>query len=99
MKTIVYVVVLFALTLPAAAAVDLGDGACRELSTGEQGLWNGTTADDDGCVTLTEYEAVYGDPTEKVVSSNPTLEPDAPTVVEYFESPQVRLEHLGLIIE
>ena len=80
------------------AAIDLGDGACQQ-SDGQTGLWNGTTADDDGCVTLVEYEEMYGDPTEIVVSSNPELEPDAPTVEQVFIDPFVRAERASLIIE
>ena len=82
----------------ALAATDLGDGACQQTD-GQTGLWNGTTADDDGCVTLAEYEAMYGDPEAIVVSVDPVLEPEAPTVREYFESPLVRAERLGLTIE
>lgn len=89
--------VLLALVL-LFGAVDLGDGACQQ-SDGQTGLWNGTTADDDGCVTLAEYEAMYGDPEVIVVSVNPTLEPDAPTVAVVFTDPFVRAELAGLSIE
>ena len=90
--------VLLALVILFVPAVDLGDGACQQ-SDGQTGLWNGTTADDDGCVTLAEYEAMYGDPEVIVVSVNPSLEPDAPTVEQVFVDPFVRAELVGLSIE
>lgn len=83
--------------------VDLGDGACQQTD-GQTGLWNGTTADDEGCITQAEYAALYPtddgtDPLERQVSVNPDLEPEAPTVREFFEDPMVRLAELGLTIE
>ena len=38
--------------------VDLGGGVC-EQTDGEIGMWNGTTGDDDGCVTPAEYAVMY----------------------------------------
>ena len=91
MSLLVALVIMF-------GAVDLGDGACQQTD-GQTGLWNGTTADDDGCVTLAEYEEMYGAPEVIVVSVNPTLGPDAPTVVVVFTDPFVRAELAGLSIE
>lgn len=42
----------------AYAAEDNGDGTCVQ-SDGQTGVWNGTTADDDGCITPAEYEVMY----------------------------------------
>lgn len=97
-RTIAIAITILATALPASAATDLGDGACQQTN-GETGLWNGTTADDDGCVTLAEYETMYGDPVEIVVSVKPELEPDAPTVAVVFTDPFVRAELAGLSIE
>ena len=53
-------VVMLALmfTPRANAATDLGSGVCQQTD-GQLGMWNGTTADDDGCVTDAEYEQLY----------------------------------------
>ena len=98
MKKLLVSLALLALPLTASAATDLGDGACQQTD-GVTGLWNGTTADDDGCITLAEYEAMYGDPEVITVTVDPVLEPTAPTVKVYFEDPLVRAERLGLAIE
>ena len=86
------------------AATDLGNGACFDEGAQAEGLWNGTTADDAGCVTEAEYQLMYGTPEIGdalmiVVSVDPALEPDAPTVREVFQDPFVRAELAGFVIE
>ena len=54
----VAVITILLLALPAHATEDLGDGRCRQ-DDGQVGVWNGTTADDDGCVTPAEYEQMF----------------------------------------
>lgn len=49
------------LLLAVLFAVDLGAGVCQQ-SDGQQGMWNGTTADDAGCVTPTEYQTMFSPP-------------------------------------
>jgi len=115
------IVVSLAMSTVAQAAEDNGDGTCVQ-SDGQVGVWNGTTADDDGCVTPAEYEAMFSaanllvvgviegytvhedgtttlyysyggnttvatNPLDRIVAVNPALEPDAPTVREWFENP------------
>lgn len=42
----------------AQAATDLGNGAC-EQTDGQIGVWDGTEAADEGCVTAEEYAARF----------------------------------------
>jgi hypothetical protein len=107
------------LTLGARAATDLGGGGCVDEGAGIAGMWNGTTADDAGCITPAEYSerfapsalvaagvidsyadngdgtstlhfgdgiatSVRTEPLERKVSANEALEPEAPTVSEWF---------------
>ena len=101
---VTFLVAMFmVLALVSQAATDLGDGACQQTD-GQTGLWNGTTADDDGCITQAEYAELYptddgSDPLDRQVSVNVELEPEAPTVREFFEDPLVRAAELGLVIE
>jgi len=95
------ILVLWAV-FPVQAADDLGNGACQQ-TTGEVGLWNGTTADDEGCITPTEYAVMYQsddgeDPLDQIVSVDPEQYP-GPTVREVFEDPFVRAQLSGLTIE
>ena len=53
MKLALIAVVFMAAALPAFA-----DGGCTQTD-GQQGMWNGTTADDDGCTTPTEYAVMF----------------------------------------
>jgi len=105
---------ILALSLNVDAATDLGDGKCYDEGAQAEGAWNGSTADDAGCITKAEYEAkfsltsleeagvfvVNGDgtvtfpsgvvgeiianPLDRPVAATPSLEPDAPTVAEWF---------------
>lgn len=102
-RVTIVVTLLVGMSLPAMAATDLGDGACQQTD-GQTGLWNGTTADDDGCVTQAEYAAMYpsadgSDPLDRQVSVDVELEPEAPTVRQVFVDPFVRAELAGLSIE
>lgn len=45
-------------TLPALATEDIGNGQCLQ-DNGVVGVWNGTTADDGGCITEVEYAFLY----------------------------------------
>lgn len=99
---IVFLILVFGVGV-ANAATDLGDGACQQTD-GQTGLWNGTTADDEGCITQAEYQVAYptddgSDPLDRQVSVDVELEPEAPTVREFFEDPMVRLAELGLTVE
>lgn len=70
----------------AEAAVDVGDGVCQE-DDGEFGLWNGSTADDAGCVTFAEYTVQVGpEVLDDQLVVGPDPEPAAPTVREYWEA-------------
>lgn len=40
------------------ATIDLGGGVCQQTD-GTTGMWNGTIADDSGCVTAAEYQQAY----------------------------------------
>ena len=56
--------ILFAFAVFAAgaeAAEDLGQGACVQTD-GQTGLWDGTTADDAGCITPDEYQELFSLP-------------------------------------
>lgn len=77
--------------------ITYGGGACVQYD-GATGLWNGTTGDDNGCVTQAEYQAAYGS-LDAVVSVDPEIEPEAPTVEQVFIDPFVRAELVGLTIE
>ena len=86
MKRILLTVgLIVAFALPVSATTDLGNGVCLQ-DDGQLGLWDGSTADDDGCTTGPEYAVMFGpEALDHVVSSNPEWEPDAPTVREWFE--------------
>ena len=56
MRRIGLVLVLVLVALPAGATDFTPDGTCTQ-DDGTQGLANGTTRDDGGCVTPAEYEA------------------------------------------
>ena len=56
MKLVIITVLL--ISLPAFAAEDTGNGTCVQ-SDGQTGLWDGTTPDDEGCITPVEYEAMF----------------------------------------
>lgn len=65
---------------------DYGNGHCLQTD-GQVGVWNGTTADDEGCITESEYVEMYGtEALEQVVAANPAEEPDNPTVEEILFS-------------
>jgi len=46
------------LSVPAAATTDLGGGRCQQTD-GITGIWDGSTADDDGCITRLEYAEMF----------------------------------------
>lgn len=70
----------------AEAAVDVGGGVCQE-DDGDLGLWNGSSADDAGCVTLEEYTVMFGvEVLDEQLVAGPDPEPDAPTVRQYWEA-------------
>ena len=89
-------VLVLAFAAPALAE-DLDDGHCVQ-SDGQVGVSNGSTADNEGCITAEEYQDIYSvanlledgviaspdevitEPLDRIVSSNPDWEPDAPTV-------------------
>lgn len=81
---------IWALAIPASATVDLGNGFCAQ-DDGAQGVWDGTTADDEGCVTEAEYVASFGvEALDLIVAVGPDPEPNAPTVRErLFPKPTV----------
>lgn len=120
-RLLLVTLILFGMTTTAYATEDLGNGGCRQ-EDGQLGVWNGTTADDDGCVTPAEYEIIFSaeslmeagviegytthedgtttlhfsegvsntvatNPLDRLVAVNPELEPDAPTVGEWFLQP------------
>lgn len=89
LKILAYVAILTLIawvSLPAQGATDLGNGVC-EQTDGQQGLWNGTTADDDGCVTPAEYEQMYSAENLKDVGviEDYTVNDDGTTLLEFGE--------------
>lgn len=53
-----FLVAMFAQIANAQEFQDNGDGTCVQ-SDGQAGMMNGTTADDAGCITPDEYEALH----------------------------------------
>lgn len=102
-----------------AQTIDNGDGTCVQTD-GQAGLFDGTSADDAGCITPAEYEAftsvegladagvladvtdngdgtvsalvvstgvvidLIADPWARPLAATPSLEPDSPTVGDYW---------------
>jgi len=85
MKYLVIGALLVGFALPAAATTDLGAGVCVQAD-GQPGVWNGTSTDDDGCVTVDEYAAMFPEGLASVNSVGPDVEPDASTVQEWFDT-------------
>lgn len=82
-KTLAVIGLVLMFAFPADAATDLGNGVCED--NGVLGVWNGTTADDDGCVTVAEYDVMFPGQLDTSLSVGPVVEPDAPTVREWFD--------------
>jgi len=83
---LIVILVILVVPVPAGATVDAGGGVCVQTD-GQVGLWNGSTADDAGCVTLAEYTATFGvEVLDDQLVVGPDPEPDAPTVREYWDA-------------
>ena len=82
--TLIVLSTLLGWSLTVRGTTDVGNGACIQ-GDGQVGAWNGSTADDEGCITIPEYADMFGPAAlDSVVSAGPELEPDAPTVKEWF---------------
>ncbi len=75
------IVAMLLVGLPAFAAED---GTCVQ-SDGQTGRWNGTTADDNGCITPDEYEAMFSAENllEVGVIDNYTVNDDGTTTLHF----------------
>lgn len=83
---LVFLWLMFGPALGAGAAADIGEGVCVQ-DDGAVGVWNGSTADDEGCITVAEYQVRFGEKAlDQVLAVGPDPEPEAITVSEWFDT-------------
>ena len=84
MRRLLAAILIFGFAVQAGAATDAGDGQCVQ-DDGAKGLWNGSSADDEGCTTTAEYETRFSAPglLENGVIEDYTVNSDGTTTLDF----------------